>query len=120
MKMIDVKMALVITAGLLAAGCSVSEEDLQQVKVFQSDASVQCESEGVAPAEMQKVLTSANIDVQCAQKGHTGMMHTTVCGAPTGNVNVYTIDASKIAEARTLGFAPVTELPEYQDEACGN
>jgi hypothetical protein len=103
---------------LLMMGCSGSDESKSTVKVFQSDAAVQCESEGISVEDMQKILAAGNIKVRCAQKGNNGMMHTTLCGSPTGSINIYTIPKDQLEQAQTLGFIPVSTLPDYQDVAC--
>lgn len=103
---------------LLMIGCSGSDDSKSAVKVFQSDAAVQCESEGISVEDMQKILAAGNIKVHCAQKGNTGMMHMTVCGAPTGSINIYTIPKDQLEQAQMLGFVPVSTLPDYQDVAC--
>lgn len=103
---------------LLMMGCSGSDESKSTVKVFQSDAAIQCESEGISTEDMQKVLAAGNIKVHCAQKGNNGMMQTTMCGSPTGSINVYTIPESQLEQAQMLGFVPVSTLPDYQDVAC--
>lgn len=113
----SVKIIGLAAFALLMGGCSGSQE-ANTVKVFQSDAAVQCESEGIALADMQKVLAAGNIKVHCAQKTNNGMMHMTLCGTPTGSINVYSIPKEQLEQAQILGFVPVSSLPDYQDVPC--
>jgi len=109
---------LLLSAVLLSA-CSGKSTSNDTVKVYRSDGSLQCEGGGITPETMRATLESAGIAVQCAQAGHDGNMHITVCGSPTGNINVFTIEKRQAEGARIIGFAPVSELSGYQDEPCG-
>jgi len=99
-------------------GCGAEDLESRQTKVFKSDNSKQCESAGISLADMRKELTSAGIDVICAQKGNTGMAQPAVCGGSTGNINVYLIHTNNLPDAEKLGFKSVSELPEYKDSQC--
>lgn len=100
-------------------GACASEGQLtNDVKVYKSDGSLQCEGGGIPLEAMEEELTEVGINVFCAQKANDGMARITVCGADTGNINVYTIDRADLPAAEALGFGPVAELPEYRDEAC--
>jgi hypothetical protein len=99
-------------------GCGAEDLENRQQKVFKADASKQCENNGIALAEMRKELTSAGIDVICAQKGHTGMAYPAVCGSGTGNINIYLIHTNNLPDAEKLGFKSVRDLPEYKDTQC--
>lgn len=63
-------------------------------------------------------LTNAGIDIVCSQKGNDGEPQLTVCGADTGNINIYTINNSNLPDAEALGFESVNTLVNYQDEQC--
>lgn len=88
------------------------------VKIFKFDQSIQCEQSGITLEDMRKELMTVGIDVLCAQKNHDGRMRAAVCGGGTGAINVYLIDSSKLTDATALGYAPVAELPGYQDQVC--
>lgn len=111
-------ITLAVLVSSLLWGCSAANEPQARLKVFKPDLAAQCESSGISLAEMQGELSGSNITVHCAQKGHNGMMQMAVCGAPTGGINIYTIDENKLPQAQALGFAPVSSLSEYQDEPC--
>ncbi len=99
-------------------GCGAEDSENRQTKVFKPDNSIQCENNGVSLADMRKELTSAGIDVICAQKGNTGLAYPAVCGGGTGNINVYLIHTNNLPDAEKLGFKSVSELPEYKDSQC--
>lgn len=99
-------------------GCGAEESESRQAKVFKSDNSIQCENSGISLADMRKELTSAGIDVICAQKGNTGLAYPAVCGGGTGNINVYLIHTNNLSDAEKLGFKPVRDLPDYKDNQC--
>ncbi len=109
-------LLLMITLGLFS--CKHNDSSLPYTKVYKSDSSIQCESTGIALDAMAMELVNAGIDVVCAQKGDDGLTRITVCGAGTGIINVYTIHASNLVDAQALGFNPVSELSEYQDQEC--
>ena len=75
----------------------------ERVKVFKADGSLQCgQGKAVSVAEMQKQLKG--ITVYSSMNKNDGMMRIQVCGAPTGNSNVYEIDRKDLDAALKLGF----------------
>lgn len=96
------------------------EKQSPQTKVFRHDKSIQCAGSGIPVDDMRLELAKTGIDVICAQKAHDGMGRTSVCGAATGNINVFVIHNSNLPDAEKLGFRSVEELPDYQDQACIN
>lgn len=97
-------------------GCRHSDSSF--VKVYKSDGSIQCESSGAPLEVMVLELSNAGIDVICSQKGHDGLARIAVCGAPTGNLNIYRIQARNLKDAESLGFESVAKLSEYRDQEC--
>lgn len=74
-----------------------------RVKVFKPDGSLQCgQGKAIAVSEMQKDLK--DIKVYSSVNKNDGMMRIQVCGAPTGNSNVYEIDRKDLEAAMKLGF----------------
>lgn len=72
--------------------------------VSKADDSKQCEAaSGVSLSAMQTQLTG--ITVYSATKKSDGLMHITLCGAETGNYNVYEIAATDVETAKKLGFS---------------
>lgn len=79
------------------------ESKLDKVKVFKTDGSLQCgQGKAISIAEMQKDLK--DIKVHSSINKNDGMMRPQVCGAPTGNCNVYEIDRKNLEAAIKLGF----------------
>ena len=103
---------------LFLAACQHGEPSVTYVKVYKYDGSVQCGHTGVEQDTMVLELTKAGIDVVCSQKGHDGLMRTTVCGADTGKLNIYTIDSTNLSNAEVIGFKSVDKLADYQDQEC--
>ena len=48
--------------------------------------------------------------VSSAGCGSDGRMRPAMCGATTGEINLFDIAAADLTAARALGFAPLTEL----------
>lgn len=88
-----------------ALGYSLWVFDQPVVEVYKYDGSLQCERGSEIPLEdMAGELTAAGIEVQASRKGTDGLAHIAVCGASTGNVNVYTIPSDALSRAEELGF----------------
>ena len=87
-----------------AAGATMKPESkLDHVKVYKPDGSLQCgQGKAIPIADMQKDLK--DIKVFSSFNKNDGMMRIQVCGAPTGNSNVYEIDRKDLAAAVKLGF----------------
>ena len=112
-------MKRIVPVFLLLISTSCFHNGEAAFKVFKYDGSLQCNpGSGTDLATMAQELINAGIDVICAQKGHDGMARVTVCGAETGNINVYTIPPESGPDADAIGFTPVERLPSYVDEAC--
>lgn len=112
------KKSIVLLGCLLLLSCKHNDSSQPYIKVFKYDDSVQCESSGVAPEIMMLELINAGIDVICSQKGHDGLARVAVCGADTGNINVYTIHTANLPDAQSLDFMPVSSLSDYHDQPC--
>ncbi len=132
MRLINSKSLALVLLGAALSACggsngsnnsNLDERRIQttsQLKVFKYDQSIQCESEGIPLDEARLELARAGIDVICAQKGHDGLQRIAVCGADTGNLNVFVIQPNNLVDAEKLGFKPTSDLPEYVDQTCGN
>ena len=78
--------------------------------VFKLDGTNHCEdAKGVSLASMDQELMTAGIKVFSRRKGYDGREGIAVCGAPTGQINVYEIASSDVHAAQGLGFR---KLPE--------
>ena len=78
--------------------------------VSKSDESKQCDADsGVSLSVMQTQLI--DITVYSAVKKSDGLMHIALCGAETGNYNVYEIAAVDVEKATKIGFSEWIEKP---------
>ena len=77
--------------------------------VSKSDESKQCDAVGISLSAMQTQLT--DITVYSAVKKSDGLMHIALCGAETGNYNVYEIAAVDVEKATKIGFSEWIEKP---------
>ena len=89
------------TSGAVAVKGPTSSAD--HVKVFKPDGSLQCgQGKQISIKDMEKDLQG--IAVYSSANKNDGMMRIQVCGAPTGNSNVYEIDRKDLDKALSLGF----------------
>ncbi len=90
------------------SGCG----DSKPVKVYQYSGTLQCEYErGISLADMKADLINTGIEVLEAYEGSDGLVRPQVCGAGTGNINVYSIYESDAPLAESLDFQRLSELP---------
>lgn len=76
---------------------------IERVFVFKEDQSQQCGfQKGIDLNEMSKELEGFKIWSQ--KKGNDGKMRITLCGAPTGQINIYEIDKNSLNEALKKDF----------------
>ncbi len=108
---------LVLAFGLAACGDGGPVRS-PITKVFKGSGALRCAGNGVPLATMSMDLTSAGIDVICAQKAFDGLVRCAACGCASGEINVYSIHSQNLSDAEARGFLAVDELPEYQDTAC--
>ncbi len=88
-----------------APGFGIWVFDRPVVEVYKYDGSLQCDrGKEISLADMARELTENGIKVKAKRKGSDGRMHITMCGASTGRLNVFSIPASALPEARKLGF----------------
>ena len=109
---------LIILALIVLSSCLHNDSSPSHTKVFKYDGSVQCDPSEIELDEMAMELINAGIDVVCSQKGNDGSPRLAVCGADTGNINIYTINTSNLPDAEALGFESVNTLIDYEDEQC--
>ena len=77
--------------------------------VSKSDESKQCDAVGISLSVMQTQLI--DITVYSAVKKSDGLMYIALCGAGTGNYNVYEIAAVDVEKATKIGFSEWIEKP---------
>ncbi len=116
MRNISLITMVIISAALGACNNSGSGG----TKIFKYSGELQCEPDsGIPRDEMMLELTEAGIDVLCSQTGSDGNVYPTVCGVPSGKINIYLIRSVNLEDAENLGFASVMTLPDYRDSDCG-
>lgn len=75
----------------------------ERVRVFKPNGSLQCgQGKSIDPATMAKELKE--IPVYKSYVENDGKLRIQVCGAPTGNVNVFEIDKTNLERALSFGF----------------
>jgi hypothetical protein len=108
---INLHMRLVLLAavfGISATGCvdgycRTSKTPVNNVFVFKPDGSLQCgQGKAVAVEVMAQELET--VKVISSRKQNDGLLRTTVCGAPTGQINVYEVPYFQLAKALKFGF----------------
>lgn len=100
---------LVLCAGIVT-GHAGNRGSVVSVYVYKADGSRQCEHSSLDTlASMREQLADAGINVFTSRKGWDGREGIALCGSPTGEINIYEIDAAALHKAMALGFR---ELPE--------
>lgn len=99
---------------LLIHSASIPSE--RTLFVFKLDGTKHCEPyTGVSVDSMALELAGAGIEVYSGHKGYDGREGIAVCGAPTGQINIYEIAYSDLSAALSLGFKPLPENWIKQD-----
>jgi hypothetical protein len=84
---------------------SEAEPLVRTIFVFKIDGTKHCEPfVGVDLDSMENELTAAGIKVLSRRKGYDGREGIAICGAPTGQINIYEIASSDLFTALSLGF----------------
>lgn len=94
----------------------LSHASLVTVKIYKPDHSIQCRSVGIKLKDMERELTDQGIKVLSSCYGHDGLGRPAVCGASTGNLNVFEIPESQLQKAKRLGFGLLSGLPHARDQ----
>lgn len=81
------------------------------VEVYKYKGSLQCDiTSGVNYWDMEQALIVAGIEVVQSGEQSDNLIRPQVCGAPDGVINVFSIRASQLADAQTLGFNLLSDL----------
>lgn len=76
---------------------------VERVRVYKANGSLQCaQGKSIDPAVMRKDLK--DIHVYKSSTDNDGKLRIQVCGAPTGNVNIFEIDKTNLEQAISYGF----------------
>jgi hypothetical protein len=97
------------TGGKMPNGAKSSNQAGQlRVKVYKADGSLQCGmGKKITLEDMEKELKG--IQVFSRSNQNDGLMRIQVCGAPTGQSNVYEISRSDLEKALKAGFKEWTQ-----------
>ncbi len=77
-----------------------SKQPVSSVYVYKLDGTKQCETDpGITLVTMERDLISAGVKVISRRKGFDGREGITLCGAPTGQINIYEISRSDLPVA---------------------
>lgn len=86
-------------------GFSIWVFDTPTLLVFKYDGTLQCGmGEEVELEIMAKELEDNKVSIHNQYKSNDGKDHIKMCGASTGNINVYEIDSVSLPVAQKLGF----------------
>jgi hypothetical protein len=75
----------------------------KRVFVYREDGSKQCDAQSGESLESMGAKLG-DIKIYSKEKKNDGKMHMTMCGAPTGKVNVYEIDEKDLPKAKMALF----------------
>ncbi len=79
--------------------------DTDTLEVYKYDGTLQCKmGKEITLDQMAAELKAANIRVISKRKDTDGLMHFALCGASTGQVNVFEIPSEQFEMARRFGF----------------
>ena len=101
-------LILATCLGLLVCPLLIHSADTPSARtifVFKLDGTMHCDPyAGVSLDSMALELGGAGIKVFSRRKGYDGREGIAVCGAPTGQINIFEIAFSDLAPALSLGF----------------
>lgn len=80
--------------------------------------STQCMDDGTPLAEWVRRLTANGVEVRASSCGYTGNMYASVCGGSDGRIAIVEVPSSQAATASTIGFFPLSKLPEASKAPC--
>jgi len=91
------------------AQTSEKTENTASTKVYKADDSLQCHPDsGISAEEMANTL--GDITIIKSSKKHDGRMRATLCGTPTGYINIYEIKTSDLDKALSKGFKEYSKI----------
>ncbi|MDX8464903.1 hypothetical protein RFM26_04310 [Mesorhizobium sp. VK23B] len=103
---------LILRSFVGPAGFAEWTYDAPTTGVFKYDGTLQCGlGQEIPLAEMTQELVDAGVSIISSHKSSDGLMHIQLCGALTGQINVYEIATPDLYKALQLGFAPLASIP---------
>jgi hypothetical protein len=87
-------------------GDEMGRRSQPMVDVFIADGSLQCDqgANGVLLEDARKALEEEGVEVQSGIRRHDGKKRIAMCGAPTGQILIFTITAEDVPTAQNLGY----------------
>ncbi|USH03619.1 hypothetical protein K6Q96_06370 [Grimontia kaedaensis] len=102
-------LAASASALALLAGCAIKQ--VEEVTVYKTKGTVQCESSGTSIFESELQLQNSGIEVLSSKCGVIeGVGFAQMCGGKTGDILVHTINARYENLAEAMGYKPVSAL----------
>jgi hypothetical protein len=82
-----------------------SEANSKLIQIYKETGAKQCgEGDAIPLQKVKEQLTKNKVEPLDAKTQSDGYMHMQVCGAPTGEIHVFTIQKSQLKRATALGF----------------
>ena len=108
---------------ILLSGCNNTDSDTD-IDVYISSGKLMCQDNALPLAVTKSYLLAANIAVKSESCGYlTEVAFPEVCGGATGELHIFTIDASDAMVAENIGFTlPDSQVIEnnYDRIACND
>lgn len=101
-----------------SAAAAAPAKEAAGVGVYKYLGSRQCQGGGTPLAAMREQLERAGVTVLAASCGSDGRMRPMMCGAADGAIAIIDVPATALPQAATLGFEPLTKLPEASRGPC--
>lgn len=119
MKYLVWPVAILATLSTVTA-CAGAADRLREdgVKVYKTLGSVQCSGAGFSLSDLKRELSNSGIEILSAACGVDGKLYAAMCGAPDGRITIFSIPKQQLQAASTLGFSPITDLPEATETSC--
>lgn len=114
------RLLISVVATMALNACSTFEPASTEprVSVYKYVGSVQCKGGGTPLSAMMRQLSDGGIPVLDVSCGTDGRMYPAVCGAADGRIGILAVPEARVAAAKTLGFLPLSSLPEARKTMC--
>lgn len=111
-------LSLVAFAFLAACGGVDRNSPSAPISLYKYAGSVQCTGGGMSLSEMEHQLTDAGIQVLSSACGIDGNAYASVCGGADGRIGIFEVPEAQVQTASTVGFKPLSNLPDATKVAC--
>lgn len=77
----------------------------EEAEVYKPDGTLLCDQgREITLAEMSRQLRRAGVGILTSRKGHDGRYRDIMCGASTGDINIFKISGKDLTRAEETGF----------------